>query len=82
MEKWEIEAEERGCKFAKDNGWGFTCREMLEMIGFHKLCREFGMKEGPVIIEAALEDANFHTLCGLLNAGDYDEAYEYVERDE
>lgn len=82
MEKWEIEAEERGCKFAKDSGWGFTCREMLEMIGFHKLCREFGLKEGPVIIEAALEDANFHTLCGLLNAGDYDEAYEYVERDE
>ena len=76
-------------KANKDNGWGFSTPDLLHMIADH-MNAHYDTEDGKTPLEACrcaekiewrLEDANFHTLCGLLNCADYKKAIEYVAND-
>ena len=73
-------------KLNSENGWGFSDADLLRLIADH-MDANFAVEDGeePLehnlkmeSIEWRLEDANFHTLCGLLNAKDYNEAIRWV----
>lgn len=63
---------EHGDELSVDIGWGFTQQDMLVLCCLH----EAGKHRQK--IEDLLEDCNFHTECGLLNEGKYDECRKVV----
>lgn len=70
-------------------GWGFSTPDCLRFIADH-MDANYAVEDGEdptehyrkqEWIEWRLEDANFHTLCGHLNAHDYNEAIKWVAED-
>ena len=57
--------------------WGFNKEDCQKFLEEHKK----GNMRTRYIIEERLEDANFHTLCGLLSNMEYDKAMKYIEED-
>lgn len=57
-------------------GWGFNKEDCQKFLEEHKK----GDMRTRYIIEERLEDANFHTFCGLLCAKDYNGAEEYLKK--
>ena len=58
-------------------GWGFNKEDCQKFLEEHKK----GNMRTKYIIEERLEDANFHTFCGLLSNMEYDKAMKYIEED-
>ena len=61
-------------KINHQNGYMLYKVEMEQMIRNHKNARAVGYKHTMEAIEYRLTDINFHYECGLLHAGEYDEA--------
>lgn len=57
-------------------GWGFTTQDLLVLTCLH----EAGMHRDSIV--DLLEDCNFHTECGMLYDGRYNECREYILNDE
>jgi hypothetical protein len=62
------------------HGWGFTQKEMLRLINDYVKAYKTGNTRRMECIEFRLEDANFHTECGLLADKNFAEVRELVER--
>ena len=58
----------------RQNGYSLYKHELAQMIRSHKNARAVGDKHTMEAIEYRLTDINFHYECGLLYAGEYDEA--------
>lgn len=53
-------------------GWGFYQQDLLVLCCLHEAGRH------RQVIEDLLEDCNFHTECGLLADGEYDECRKVI----
>lgn len=60
-----------------DCGWAFNKEDCIRFLKDHKN----GSIRTKYIIEERLEDANFHTFCGLLSKREYYKAMKYIEED-
>lgn len=56
------------------NGWDITTQELQEIVNQHREAREVGDARTMSMIAFRLEDIDFHTIAGLLDDGEYDEA--------
>ena len=74
--------ERRMVELNKKHGWGFTRKEMLRLINDYEKAYQAGNTRRMECIEYRLEDANFHTECGLLADKKFAEVRELVEGSE
>ena len=61
-------------------GWGIRCDSMRHLISIHEIARGSSC-ENTVgeRVETMLDDRNAHELSEMLSAGDYFEAFKYVD---
>ena len=64
-----------GTKLSGVVGWGFSSQDLFVLCCLHEAGRH---REK---IEDLLEDCNFHTECGLLCEGKYDECRKVIAED-
>lgn len=62
------------------NGYGLTSKQLNRIIQQHKKARAAGDFRTMSMIEYRLTDINFHTECGLLSAGKYEDAQKEANR--
>ena len=73
-------------------GWGFSAMDCMRFLADHmdaNAIRKFSVEPNEVMeairteekIEFRLEDCNFHTFCGMLHDGKYDDAYKWIRED-
>ena len=83
---------ERMEKYNEKNGWGYSLAKCLHLLADHMECDEAiedeedeekvnWCKAKIEMIEWRLEDANFHTFCGLLHDGKYNEALAWIAKE-
>ena len=65
----------------RKNGWGLSMKQLVMAVSAHKHARETGDIRRMEMIEYRLTDINFHTECAMLNAGEYDELREKINRE-
>ena len=56
-------------------GWGFYPQDLIVLCALHRAGRH------QQSIVDLLEDCNFHTVCGLIDEGKYDECMKIIIRD-
>ena len=61
------------------NHYGITDSMLKTLITRHKKARANNDNHEMELIEYRLTDINFHSECGLLSKGKYDEAYKMLE---
>lgn len=64
-------------QYASYVGWGLDVVSCISLITMHQVCTINGDTANKEWIEALLEDINYHTECGLLMEGKWDEAIAY-----
>ena len=72
LTKWENE----DFSLSYTIGWGFSPQDLLVLCCLH----EAGKHQDSIV--DLLEDCNFHTECGLLYEGKYDECRKLIMKDE
>jgi len=61
------------------NHYGISKATLKTLISKHKMARKNNNTHDMEAIEYRLTDINFHSECGMLSKGKYDEAYKTLE---
>ena len=62
------------------NGYGISKKQLSAYGGIHRKARLENDQRKMEYVEYLLTDINFHSECGMLSSGDYDEFFETLKK--